>query len=81
MTKEMMRQQKAHEEAELAQKNHEKQMEQKNAIAQRLAQKQHQAMSEADRLKQERYLHEEMIKMQKTADWKRAESMKQMIRQ
>lgn len=37
MTKEMMRQQKAHEEAELAQKNHEKQMEQKNAIAQRLA--------------------------------------------
>ena len=38
------------------------------------------AARDAERLKQERYHHEEMIAMQRRADEMRAKSMKEMIR-
>ena len=64
----------------LNEKNNQARMNAKQAIEQNKNANANKNAQEADRLKQERMQHEEMIGMQKKADELKAQSMKQMIR-
>ena len=64
----------------LNEKNNQARLNAKQAIEQNKNANATKNAQEADRLKQERMQHEEMIGMQKKADELKAQSMKQMIR-
>jgi hypothetical protein len=69
-------QQRAHEERELQNRNNMARTHQKEAIRQQQMQQAEKNFREAERLKQERQQHEEMISMQKHAEELKAKSMK-----
>ena len=82
-TRDFKKQQAAQREQEglmLNEKNNQARLNAKQAIEQNKNANATKNAQEADRLKQERMQHEEMIGMQKKADELKAQSMKQMIR-
>lgn len=78
--KEMIRQQKLHEERELQARNAAIKKNQKQAIEQNKMSQAMRNAHEAERLKRERQQHNEMIEMQKKSDELKAQTMKHMIR-
>ena len=73
----------AHKEAEECakqEKNYQTRVNQREAIKYNIMSQQEKNFKDAERLKQERMQHEEMIAMQRKADELKAVTMKQMIR-